>query len=250
MNKVTKILIKIFFIFTLLSIFIGFSKSGNSNTHNQEAVILLHGLGRTAASFWEAEHKLNDYGYKVFNVNYPSTTKSIQYIVNIYLKEKLEVLEISKYSKVHFVTHSLGGIITRYLYKYHKKDNFAKVVMLSPPNKGSEMADYFKDKKFALLFLGKALTQLTTDSNSIPNTLGKFKGELGIITGCKSNNPFFSKKIPGPDDGKVSIESAKLDGMDAFLIVEQNHTFIMNSNYVIEQIIYFLNNSKFFMEIK
>ena len=120
--------------------------------------------------------------------------------------------------------------------------------MLSPPNQGSEIADYFSRNIFFKLQMGPSGQQLGISKNGMPNSIGPADFELGIITGDKTLNPYFSKIIPGPDDGKVSVERAKLDGMSDFLVVHKDHMFIMQSKEVIEQVIFFLVNGRFWRE--
>jgi hypothetical protein len=116
--------------------------------------------------------------------------------------------------------------------------------MISPPNHGSEVSDLLKDYTIYQFILGPAAQQLGTDKDSLTEQLGPVKGEIGIITGVSSSNPW-SLIIPGDDDGKVSVESAKLDEMSDFLPVPNGHTFIMRDETVIKQILYFLREGTF-----
>ncbi len=212
--------------------------------NKKDTVVLLHGLARSKQSMKKLEKYFSKQGYVVINVNYPSRKFTIEQLV-----DKIDgqiTPQISKVtSKVHFITHSMGGIIVRLYLKKKPLKQLGRVVMLSPPNKGSEIVDRMKDNFFFKMLNGPAGQQLGTNSKSIPNTLGPVNFELGIITGNKSFNPFFSKWLKGKDDGKVSVESAKLIGMTDFLVVPHSHTFIMNSKKVHAQTAYFLKNGKF-----
>ncbi|EDN65388.1 conserved hypothetical protein [Beggiatoa sp. PS] len=141
----------------------------------------------------------------------------------------------------------MGGIITRFYLKENKIKNLGRVVMLSPPNQGSELTDSLKNNVNILFrfFTGPAGQQLGTEPSSIPNQLGPVNFELGVITGNATLNPLYSYLIPGEDDGKVSVERAKVKGMKDFLVVPHSHTFIMNSHEVREQIVYFLEYGQF-----
>ena len=101
---------------------------------------------------------------------------------------------------------------------------------------------------FFKILMGPAGQQLGISANSVPNSIGPADFELGIITGDKSYNPYFSKLIHGEDDGKVSVESAKLEGMSDFLVMHKDHMFIMYSKEVIEQVIFFLEKGRFCRE--
>jgi hypothetical protein len=92
--------------------------------------------------------------------------------------------------------------------------------------------------------------RLGTDSAGIANELGPVDFSLGIITGDRRINPIASWLIPGPDDGKVSVARARLEGAADFIVVHATHTFIMNRSDVAEQVAHFLANGKFARRIK
>jgi len=218
----------------------------DSSTENpaRETVILLHGLGRTHLSMATFEETLAGKGYRVINVNYPSTSEPIE----IHAKNLGDVLKhccMDESETIHFVTHSMGGIIVRYYLANNELKNLGRVVMLSPPNQGSEIVDTLKGNKIFQENMGPAAMQLGTDDDSLPNTLGPVSFELGIITGDQSLNPLYSAMIPGSDDGKVSVDNAQVKGMADFIVVPHSHSFIMNSETVIEQTDYFLKHGKF-----
>ncbi len=133
----------------------------------------------------------------------------------------------------------------RYYLQDHDIVELNRIVMLSPPNKGSEIVDQLKEFKIFQFITGPVGQQLGTDENSLPNQLNPIKGEIGIIIGNSSSDPWFSWLIPGDDDGKVSVASSKLSEMKDFLIVDHGHTFIMRQDDVIEQILNFLKSGKF-----
>jgi triacylglycerol lipase len=210
-----------------------------------ECVILLHGLARTENSMVKLEQQLNKQGYSVINIGYPSREKKIQILSDETISSALNMCAKNKPAKIHFVTHSMGGILVRYYLENNKVDNLGRVVMLSPPNRGSETVDKLKDLAIFNLLNGPAGRQLGTDPESIPNKLGPPDYDVGIITGDRTINPVLSLIIPGDDDGKVSIERAKIPGMKDFLIVHKTHTFIMYDEDVIKQVIYFIEHGFF-----
>ncbi len=210
-----------------------------------ENVILLHGLGRSRWSMRTMEKALTQSGYRVFNMGYPSTTKAIP---DLAAELHVQVRHCCHTNRTHFVTHSLGGILVRSYLTHYPLDNLGRVVMLSPPNKGSELVDVLGKVGAFTFILGPASRQLSTQPSSIPNQLnqrGPVDFELGVITGNRSFNPLTSWLIPGPDDGRVSVNSAQVAGMADFLVVPRTHTFIMSSRTVIEQTVNFLRTGKF-----
>jgi len=210
-----------------------------------ECVVLLHGLARTENSLAKLAHQLEEEGFCVVNPGYPSREKTIQTLSFDVIPNAIELCARFEASKIHFVTHSLGGILVRYYLAYNDVPRLGRVVMLSPPNKGSEVVDKLKDIELFRLIHGPAGGQLGTGTGSLPRTLGPPDYDVGIITGDKTINPILSLMIPGKDDGKVSVESAKLEGMKGFLVVHKTHTFIMNDETVIEQVIAFIRDGKF-----
>jgi hypothetical protein len=211
----------------------------------KECVIVLHGMGRTKNSMNRIEKSLVKDNYNVWNESYPSRSENIEKLAVEHIEKGLAFCNKAKAETIHFVTHSLGGIMVRYYLQEHKIDNLGKIVMLSPPNKGSEVADFLKDVYVYKLAMGPAGQQLGTDSNSLPKSMRSIEANVGIITGNKTLDPWFSPLIPGADDGKVSVESAKLEEMSDFMVVESTHAFIMRNALVIDQIKYFLKHGIF-----
>ncbi len=212
-----------------------------------ECVLLLHGMARTLHSMDAMQERLVAAGYHTVNLGYPSTSKKIEEIAATHFPEALAMCQQFQPTAIHFVTHSLGGIVLRSVLKAQKPENLGRVVMLSPPNQGSVAADNLKDWWFYEWLNGPAGQQLTTDENSFPNQLGPVDYPVGVITG--DSVYFFdfwlSLIIPGPDDGKVSVKNARLDGMTDFLVVHETHPFIMDSEYVQDETLYFFKNGVF-----
>jgi len=139
----------------------------------------------------------------------------------------------------------MGGIIVRYYLKYNQIPDLGRVVMLSPPNRGSEVVDKFGQTLLFKWLNGPAGQQLGTGENSLPNRLGDVTFDVGIITGDRTINLILSQIIPGVDDGKVSVKNAKLKGMKDFIIIHATHPFIMKNPKAIEQTLSFLRTGKF-----
>jgi pimeloyl-ACP methyl ester carboxylesterase len=214
-------------------------------TGQGDIVVLLHGLGRTTRSMRKMEKQLLREGFNVINVAYPSTRVPIETLATQYLGQVIATQCRQPDRKIHFVTHSLGGIVLEYYLKTNSLPNLGRVVMLCPPNQGSEIADRFRNNFLYRLFVGPAGQQLGTASDSLPNSLGIVAFELGVIAGDRTLNPWTSILIPGADDGKVAITRAKVIGMKDFLVVHKTHTFIMQDREVIDQTIFFINNGLF-----
>ncbi len=207
-------------------------------------VIVLHGLGRSSTTMWLLSHRLGKSGFEVRNVDYPSTKSSILELVRE-LSAHVEDCCGKSDKPIHFVTHSLGGILVRAYLAEHRPKRLGRVVMLSPPNRGTELVDLVVTHPLVSWATGPTARDLGTGPTSLPNRLGPADFELGVITGSRSLNPIASWLIAGDDDGVVSVSSAQLSGMADFLVVPKTHTFIMNSSEVTREVIHFLNHGMF-----
>jgi len=222
--------------------------SGAETDHpseSKECVILLHGLARTSASMSTMAERLVAAGYRVINVDYPSRQKRIEELADIALTEGLEYCRNPEAEQIHFVTHSLGGILVRYYLETNEIEELGRVVMLAPPNQGSKVVDEFSDMPGYDLLNGPAGRQLGTDEESIPLKLGPADFEVGIIAGDSTVNLILSTAFDEPNDGKVAVEDTKLEGMKDFLVVHRSHPFIMQGGEVIDQVIHFLEQGSF-----
>lgn len=213
----------------------------------EETVVLVHGLGRTPASMLILQERLADAGFHVVNFGYPSRSEPLEALTDS-LRNAVAECCPDPDAKLNFVTHSMGGVLVRILLASRAQPFVGRVVMLSPPNQGSEIVDEFSDSPLLRALLGPAGIRLGTDSMGIASELPPVNFSLGIITGDRSINPIGSWLIPGPDDGKVAVKNARVEGADDFLVVPATHTFIMNRADVAEQVVHFLRYGVFLHE--
>ena len=186
--------------------------------------------------------RLEAAGFRVVNVGYDSRAHPLEVLVED-LRGTLRTC-CGGPRRVHFVTHSMGGILVRALLAEHGEGYRGRVVMLSPPTRGSEVIDAFQESELAHRFLGPAGMSLGTDSSSTPNRLPAPDYPIGVITGDRSINPINSWLIPGPDDGKVAVERAGVPRAP-LLVVHRTHPFIMNGEDVGEAVVEFLRTGTF-----
>ncbi|RDE25374.1 alpha/beta hydrolase [Motiliproteus coralliicola] len=210
---------------------------------DQSCVILLHGLARSSASLSKLESVLAEHGAQVINRSYPSRDYPIEQLADRAISPALDTCHEAR--EVHFVSHSLGGILIRQYLRQQPVANLGRVVMLGPPNQGSEVVDKLAAVPGFHFINGDAGLQLGTGAMSIPKSLGPANFDVGIIAGSRSVNLILSLLIPGIDDGKVSIESSRLEGMRDHLVLPVTHPFMMRNDQVIEQVVFYLEHGRF-----
>ena len=210
-----------------------------------ECVVLLHGLGRVSNSMSELERKLRPAGYSVANILYPSRSYPVAVLAEDAIGRGLAQCRDMQGDKIHFITHSLGGILLRYYLREHSIDELGRAVMLGPPNQGSQIVDGLLPVPGFGFIGGPAGSALGTGEGSIIASLGPVDFDLGVIAGSTNINPFEFLFIPGPSDSIVSIESTKVQGMNAHKVLPVTHTFMMRNNEVIDEAIHYLKTGAF-----
>jgi len=208
-------------------------------------VVLLHGLLRSSSSMDTLAETLGEEGFRVCNVDYPSRHHPIKVLAAEYVAPAVERCFPGETGPVDFVTHSMGGIVVRQLAAQGLLPAIGRVVMLGPPNGGSELVDEFADWRLFRSINGPAGAELGTTPDSTARRLGPATFEVGIIAGSRSLNLVLSSFLPGRDDGKVSVKNAALEGMKDFVVVPATHTFMMRNGEVIEQALRFLRQGSF-----
>jgi triacylglycerol lipase len=208
-------------------------------------VVLLHGLARVSNSMGELESKLGRAGYSAVSINYPSRKHEIDVLASDAVGRG--IVECGSVDAIHFVTHSLGGILVRYYLEQNNIENLGRVVMLGPPNQGSEIVNRLLAVPGFKLFGGPTGIALGSGEGHIPDSLGPVEFDLGVIAGNMSINPLSLLFIDGENDSIVSVESTKVIGMSAHLVLPVTHTFMMRNNVVIDNVIHYLKTGSFIL---
>ncbi len=207
-------------------------------------VVLLHGIARTSVSLTRLERALRANGFATLNIDYASRRKPIAGLADDIHPEVARFAE--REAPLHFVAHSMGGLVTRaYIAKY-RPDRLAGVVMLGTPNGGSEVADLLSGYRLYNAFYGPAGLQLTTTSTSRPDALPAVDYPVGVIAGNRFIDPVAGLLVlPKPNDGRVSVQSAMVAGMADHIVVKASHTGLPRHAGAIEQTIAFLRDGRF-----
>lgn len=212
---------------------------------SDNCVVLLHGVNRSWRAMRPMADALQSAGFTTVNVDYPSRSGTVQELVPMAVGNGLLECRALGAEHIHFVTHSIGGILLRFAHRQSPIPDLGRVVMLAPPNQGSEIVDKTRNFPGAGLVGGQALLQLGTDEDSLPAQLGPVDFELGIVAGTGTMNPWMSAMLPNPDDGKVSVARTRVDGMRDFLVVDDNHHYIVEDELVMENTVFFLTTGSF-----
>ncbi len=146
---------------------------------------------------------------------------------------------------VHFVTHSLGGLVARGLIA-RGASSTGRLVMLGPPNGGSEWADLLLAIRLDRLVLGAIGAHLrTTRAPADEALLGTSTTGIGIIAGTRALDPLLPRLLlPGPNDGKVTVAATRLNGAD-HLELPVSHTLMVYDREVARRTMWFLGHGCF-----
>lgn len=214
----------------------------------KDTVIILHGIAKDSGSMSPVEAILRADGYKTLSITYPSTEMNLDGIAQHLRTTSLTPAFWAETRKVHIVTHSMGGLVARrYLDRYKQAipaDKMGRVIMLAPPNGGSEVADLIHTLPPYRWYYGPAGDELTTATQM--RNKSSIYYDLGIIAGTKEW-PYFVAAfvVPGSSDGRVSVKNTKISGMKDHITVSATHTFIMDKPDVHKQILRFLKTGAF-----
>jgi pimeloyl-ACP methyl ester carboxylesterase len=209
----------------------------------RETVVVVHGLGRSTRAMAPLTERLREAGFDAHNLGYSSREAAPEALVEE-LAVQIDAC-CADAPRLHFVGHSLGGILARAYVADREPARLGRIVMLSPPNQGSEIVDALGDNWLFRVVMGPSAQALGTGPGSLPNSLPPPDYELGIIAATESINPVGSAIIPGDDDGMVAVCKMRLEGMTDFITVDHTHALVMRSADVAEQVILFLREGRF-----
>lgn len=208
-------------------------------------MLLLHGIARRSGSLASIERAIAEAGYRTLNLDYPARRRPLEELVE-HVHHAAGGFMGGEGGHTHFVTHSMGGLLARAYLARHRPSAMGRVVMLAPPNQGSEVADLLAENRLYRRFFGPAGAQLgTRQDGELRGFLGTVDYPLGVIAGDRSIYPLSWLLIPGPNDGRVSVARSRVDGMTDHVVVHATHPMLMRNRQVIDQTVHFLRHGRF-----
>lgn len=218
---------------------------GSCQSAGVAGVVLLHGISRSALSMRPLERALRTACYTTLNLTYSSRRRSLAELVDD-LVPRVRHFAADLDGPLHFVTHSMGGLVARAYLSRHRPEHLGRVVMLAPPNAGSELANLLGRNPLYRLWFGPAGAQLVTKRDAaLVSLLGTIDYDLGVIAGTRSLYPLSSLVLPRPNDGRVSVAATRVDGMTDHLTLRVSHPLIVRDRKAIRQTLAFLGTGRF-----
>ncbi|MEX1233149.1 MAG: alpha/beta fold hydrolase [Planctomycetaceae bacterium] len=206
-----------------------------------DAVVLLHGILRSSKNFFRLKPALRREGYLVVSFEYPSTRVDIETSAE-YLRRTIESLH--GVEKIHFVVHSMGGLVVRTMLRTYADPRFTRMVMLGTPNTGAQMADLLRHWRSFKFLYGLAGQQLVTDDDGYIKHLPIPEFEFAVIAGGRGNAAGFNPFIPGDDDGVVTLDCTRLIGAADFSVVPCIHSLLPSNREAMTQALRFIKTGR------
>jgi pimeloyl-ACP methyl ester carboxylesterase len=208
----------------------------------EEVVVLTHGFGKSSRSMRTMAEYLRGHDYTVYVLNYPTTSRSVEDVMEIFQQQLDSCCHLAK--KVHFIGHSIGGLLNRFFIQNNSTENLGKVVLIGTPSRGSDIVERWGDNKLVNYFFGGIINKLGKGEDDLPAKIHHPHYPLGVIAGSKTH-PLSGVFFPGEDDGAVTVKSTVAPGMADHMIVHTNHHGLRKHPEVLAQLVYFLDNGKF-----
>jgi len=210
---------------------------------NDEITILIHGFGKNKNDMSYLEKGLSQFGFNVISVNLPTTFGSLNDCIKSLHFQVNDI--IMNHKKVHYVAHSMGGLIARYYIKSYKQDNVDKCVFIATPHKGSKLADIAdKIPLYSKIFRPIKHLRTTNDISSVILQKSSF-GNLGLIAGTKNKNTLGKLFLSNKSDGRVEVSSVEIDDADEFITFPFGHQKIHHQYETLNAVKFFLRKGSF-----
>ena len=217
----------------------------NTVMRPRDGVILLHGIGMASWTMAVAERAMREAGYQTLNLDYPGRRLGLEALAaHVDASSARWIAGLD--GDIHFLTHSMGGLVTRVLLATRRPARLGRVVMLGPPNGGSELADLLARYALYQRIFGPAGAELITKRPpALTTLLGEIDYPVGVIAGRRAIDPLSWMLLPKPNDGKVAVAHTRVSGMADHLILPVDHTFMVRDSAVLRAAVRFLRTGRF-----
>jgi pimeloyl-ACP methyl ester carboxylesterase len=204
------------------------------------AVIVMHGLGRSASSMAKMAQFLRG--------TYPTTRGSIaehaQSLAGI-------VRGLDGIDEIHFVAHSLGNLVIRHYLADQTEPStgrspdprIKRIVMLGAPNNGARLAEVLVRSGVEYV-IGKSAVEIR-DFQQLESHLCTPACEFGIIAGGRGGPTGYNPWLAGDNDLVVSVETTRLPGASDFALLPVIHTLMMDDKTVQQYTLQFFEHGYF-----
>ncbi len=210
----------------------------------RDRVLLLHGIAAGSRSMRRLEAAITQAGFETLNLAYPSCRLGLADLVEVIHAERSWITDHG--GRTHLATYSMGGLLARGYITRHRPPNLGRVVMLGPPSGGSEIADRLARNFLYRRMLGPAGGELTTaPSEALTQLFGTVDYPLGVIAGDRCLYPLGWLLIPGPNDGRVSVERTRVAGMADHVTIPVSHIGMLWDPAAIRLAVRFLQHGRF-----
>jgi triacylglycerol lipase len=217
--------------------------AGRSDT--REIVVLLHGVSLNRWIMHRIARRLDAAGFRVVNPSYPSRREPLEGIAADWMPALLARSEIESAPCVHFIAHSMGSLLVRHFLEHSRPANLGHVIFIAPPSRGAELADSGRPKWLFKAVIGVNLHALGLSDDAFWRTLPqRVDYPVGVIAGTGHGNPF-GRKLRGPNDGTVTVESTRLDGAADSIELPWSHTGILFHHQTADEAVHFLQHGRF-----
>lgn len=209
-------------------------------------VVLLHGFAAFPGVMWPLAWRLRRLGFATLTPYYPSWARALD-AHPATLQPQINRFTSHVEGPLHFVGHSMGGLIIRALLREQRPPSLGRVVLLGTPNAGSEIADVLHTHPLARHVLGRAGPLLVTArDDGWRKRLGRVDYPLGVIAGdrCARLAPF-AHALPLPHDGKVSVAATHVEGESDHLVLPLTHSGLCFDPRIVRPLVRFLETGSF-----
>lgn len=208
-------------------------------------IVFLHGHRQMMGGMGRFARWAEIQGYAALNLRYCSMTHDVPTIVDA-VEREVRAFAGQLDRPLHFVGHSLGGLLIRALFRRWRPGNLGRVVMMGTPHRGSEWADLSVRLRLGNRVLGQVGSFLTTVRDPDDEALlAPVDFPLGVIAGRTPWEPLIPRVLPRPNDGTVSVASTHIDGMADHIILPVTHALMPSNMAARAQAIAFLRDGRF-----